>query len=69
MEDHKLAHIEGAEHSGSARNVREALVTQVNKEVYFGDLPMGVQQIKSIARVVVRGLAPLRDAVLHTSSQ
>lgn len=64
----QLAHIEGAVHSGQARDLRQALITQVNREVYFGDLPMGVQQIKSIARVVIRGLAPLRDAVLQTSS-
>jgi hypothetical protein len=47
--------------------VRQALVTRVNKEVYFGDLPMGVQQVKSIARVVARGLTPLREAVLKYS--
>lgn len=64
----QLAHIEGAVHSGQVHDVRQALITQVNREIYFGDLPMGVQQIKSIARVVVRGLVPLRDAVLQTSS-
>ena len=62
----QLAHIERAVHSGRVRNVRHALVTRVNKEVYFGDLPMGVQQVKSIARVVVRALTPLREAVLKS---
>lgn len=64
----QLAHIEGAVHSGRPREAREELLTRANREIYFGDLPAGVRQIQSIARVVVRGLTPLRDAVLQTSS-
>jgi hypothetical protein len=64
----QLAHIEGAVHSEQPREPREILLKQVAREVYIGGLPAGVRQIKGIARVGLRGLAPLRDAVLQTST-
>lgn len=60
----QLAHIEGAVHSSQPREPREAMLKQVARELYIGGLPAGVRQIQSIARVVARGLAPLREAIL-----
>jgi hypothetical protein len=62
----QLAHIEGAVHSGQVRNVRQALVTRVNKEVYFGDLPMGVQQVSRSRGSWFVVFTPLREAVLKS---
>jgi hypothetical protein len=64
----QLAHIEGAVHGGQPRQPREELLKQVAREVYIGGLPAGVRQIQGIARIVVGGLTPLRDAVLQMSS-
>ncbi len=60
----QLANIEGAVHSGKPQNPREELLEQVSRLVFIGNLPAGVRQVQSIGRVVVRGLTPLRDAVI-----
>lgn len=59
----QLAHIEGAVHSGSPKTHREEVLQQIERRLYVGGLPAGVRQMRSIARVVLRGLAPLREAV------
>jgi len=64
--DH-LCHIEGAVHSQRPENRREELLREVAKQIYVGGLPAGIRQVRSIGRVVVRGLTPLRDAI--TSGQ
>lgn len=60
----QLAHIEGAVHSAAPREPREVLLTQAARQLFVGGMPAGVRQIQSIARVVLRGLEPLRNAVL-----
>jgi hypothetical protein len=62
----QLAHIEGAVHSGKPRDPREAMLKQVERNLYIGGLPAGVRQVQSIARVVVRGLTPLYRAVVES---
>jgi hypothetical protein len=62
----QLAHIEGAVHSARPREPREALLREVARQVYVGGLQAGVRQIRSIARVVARGLAPFREARLQS---
>jgi|SRR5579871_2862574 len=59
----QLSHIEGAVHSGAPQEQREELLAQVSRSIYLGGLPAGIRQVQSIARVVLAGLAPLRDAV------
>jgi hypothetical protein len=63
----QLAHIEGAVHTAAPREPREVVLKQAAQQVFVGGLPAGVRQIQSIARVVVRGLEPLREAVLSSS--
>jgi hypothetical protein len=59
----QLAHIEGAVHNQQPRERREELLKAVAQQIYIRGLPAGVSQIRSIGRVVIRGLRPLRDAV------
>lgn len=61
--DH-LCHIEGAVHSQRPENQREELLRAVAKQIYIMGLPAGVSQVRSIGRVVVRGLVPLRGAII-----
>lgn len=63
----QLAHIEGAVHSEDPKNQREEVLREVARHIYVNGLPVGVRQVQSIGRVVVRGLAPL--AVAITSSR
>ena len=59
----QLAHIEGAVHSSAPEDPREVLLHQAARELFVGGLPAGVRQIQSIARVVLRGVSPLREEV------
>ncbi len=60
----QLAHVEGAVHIGNPQDKRAEVLKEVSRTIYIGGLPAGVRQMRSIARVVARGLIPLRDAVL-----
>ena len=65
----QLAHIEGAVHSGSPREQREATLKEASREVFVGGLPAGLRQVRAVGRVVLRGLAPLREAVEAQSKE
>jgi hypothetical protein len=40
---------------------------QAARELFIGGLPAGIRQLQAVARVVLRGLRPLRDAVQLTA--
>lgn len=65
----QLAHIEGAVHSARPGNPREVMLNQAARHFSIGGLPAGVRQIQAIARVVLHGLGPLRDAVLESGME
>jgi hypothetical protein len=60
----QLANIEGAVHHGSARNERRRAVEAAGKFYSRAGLPGVVNQIRLIGRITVRGLSPLRDALI-----
>jgi hypothetical protein len=64
----QLAHIEGAVHCSKPEDEREELLQEVARQVYVGGLPAGIRQVRSIGRVVLHGLAPLRRAVKGTAT-
>jgi len=39
---------------------------QAARELFIGGLPAGIRQVQAVARVVLRGLQPLRDAVRNS---
>jgi hypothetical protein len=59
----QLAHIEGAVHRSEPRERREVVLKEAARQVFVGGLPAGIRQIRAVARVVLRGLEPLREAV------
>jgi hypothetical protein len=59
----QLANVEGAVHSGTPQNRRQELLSEVSRRIFIGGLPAGIRQLRSIGRVVHRGLEPLRDAI------
>jgi hypothetical protein len=63
----QLAHIEGAVHSAAPSERREVLLREASRLLFIDGLPAGVRQIRSIARVVVRGLDPLRQTVAQST--
>jgi hypothetical protein len=65
----QLAHIEGAVHAAKPREPREAVLKEAARNLYIGGLPAGVRQIQAIVRVVLRGLAPLREAVCQSQPE
>lgn len=60
----QVAHIDGAVHKGKPTNAREELLDEVSRFMFFRDLPATVHHVQLIGRIVVRALAPLRDAIL-----
>lgn len=61
---YQLANIEGAVHSGKPKKERQR-VLQAAERFYSRDgLPGVVSQVRLIGRITVRGLSPLRDAVV-----
>jgi hypothetical protein len=64
----QLANIEGAVHQTAPRERREVFLREAARNLFIGGLPAGIRQMQAIARVVLRGLAPLRDAVRNSRS-
>jgi hypothetical protein len=60
----QLAHIEGGVHTGDARTAKERALAEASRYFGIGGLPAGWRVLAAIARVVVRAVAPLRDAVV-----
>jgi hypothetical protein len=60
----QVAHIDGAVHKGRPANAREELLDEMSGFMFFRDLPSTVHHVQLIGRIVVRGLTPLRDAIL-----
>jgi hypothetical protein len=59
----QLAHIEGGVHSGSPKTDKEKSLVQAAGMFGIGGLPAGIRMVAAIGRVVVSGLAPLRNRV------
>jgi hypothetical protein len=64
----QLAHIEGAVHRSDPRERRQCVLNEAARQLFIGGLPAGIRQIQAVARVVLRGLRPLRDAVRKSTS-
>jgi hypothetical protein len=60
----QVAHIDGAVHKGKPSNVREELLDEMSRVMFFRDLPATVHHVQLIGRIVMGGLTPLRDAIL-----
>jgi hypothetical protein len=60
----QLANVEGAVHSGRAKDERQRVIQAAGRFYSNAGLPGVVSHVKLIGRITVRGLAPLRDAVV-----
>ena len=60
----QLANVEGAVHSGTARDERQRVLQAAGKFYSRSGLSGVVSQVRLIGRITVRGLNPLRDAVV-----
>lgn len=60
----QLANIEGAVHSGNPKKEQHKVLQAAGKFYSRDGLPGVVSQVRLIGRITVRGLSPLRDAVL-----
>jgi hypothetical protein len=60
----QLANVEGAVHSGEPDTARRQAVQALGKFYSRDGLPGVVRQVKLIGLITIRGLAPLRDAVM-----
>lgn len=58
------ANIEGGVHALSPRNDKEVTLSQIEDSLRILGLPAGLQQLKSIGRVVIKTLQPLRMALI-----
>jgi hypothetical protein len=60
----QVANVEGAIHSGEPDTAHRKTVQALGKFYGRDGLPGVVRQVKLIGRITVRGLSPLRDAVI-----
>ena len=60
----QLANVEGAVHSGDPDTDRQRAIQAAGKFYSRAGLPGIVSQVRLLGRITVRGLNPLRDAVL-----
>lgn len=57
------ANVMGAVHAGSPNSDKEHALKQVDSTIAVGGYASSLRQLQAIARVVLKGLAPLREAV------
>lgn len=60
----QLANIEGAVHSGNAKNQKQQALQEAANFYGRAGLPGALSQIRLIGKIAVRGLTPLRNAVV-----
>jgi hypothetical protein len=58
-----LAHVGGAVHAGKARTAKDRALAEMAASTRAGEVTPIITQLRAIARVVLRGLVPLRDVV------
>jgi hypothetical protein len=61
------ANIMGAIHSGAAKTDKEKALAELNSFFVGSDVRVATYQLKSIARVVIRALQPLRENILNAA--
>jgi hypothetical protein len=60
------ANVMGAIHAGSAKEDKDRVFLELNSALAIGGHRVSLRQLKAISRVVLRGLEPLRQAVMST---
>ena len=60
----QLANVEGAVHSGEPDTDRRKAIQAAEKFYSRDGLPGVVSQVRLLGRITVRGLSPLREAIL-----
>ncbi|MDP2018019.1 hypothetical protein [Hydrogenophaga sp.] len=58
------ANVMGGVHAGSAREDKETVLQALNTQLTMGGHRASLRQLQAISRVVLRGLEPLRSAVV-----
>ncbi len=59
-----ICHVGGAVHAGKLKSVKHAALGEIQETIGIQDLPAGVRAQLAISRVVLKGLAPLKEAIL-----
>jgi hypothetical protein len=57
------AHVMGGVHAGSPKTEKDRTLTVIEQRYLIGGLPVALRQLRSIAKIVSLGLAPLRAAI------
>jgi hypothetical protein len=63
------AHVQGAVHAGRPKGQKEPALKDLADQLRTGNLPQGLRTLRAIARVTLRSLEPLRQAVESSHSQ
>lgn len=59
-----LSNVQGGIHAGRPENIKETTLQEAQKYLGIGGLPAGIRSILSISRVIIKGLEPLRLAIV-----
>ena len=60
------ANVMGGVHAGSPKEDKDRLLHEINKMVAIGGYRSSLRQLQAIGRVIIKGLAPLRNAIEQT---
>jgi hypothetical protein len=57
------AHVMGGVHVGAPKSERERVLQEVNNSLGIGGMAASLRQLRSIAMVLLKGMAPVRDTL------
>lgn len=60
-----MAHVEGAVHPGLPKTDEEKILKELGQTLGIGGLPAGIRLLKAIARIVLKGLEPLKTKIAN----
>lgn len=60
-----VSNIQGSIHAGDSRTDKEKTLTKLAETIFIGGLPAGIRLLRAVARVVLKGLDPLKTRVLE----
>lgn len=59
-----LSNVQGGIHAGKPKNIKEIALQEIQRYLGIGGLPAGVRSVLSMSRIIIKGLEPLKAAII-----
>ena len=60
-----IAHVQGGVHAGNATSSIDCALEELSNSLFVGNLPAGMNTLRGVASIVLRGLDPLLQQVIN----